>query len=89
MTGMHNFSAQKQRAINQINEMQKRAIRPKNEPRPIKKAPAPTQKAPQNLPFLTNLSLNDDTLIILGLILILSSEKSDMLLILALAYILM
>ncbi len=88
MNAMHNFKTQKQYAINQINEMQKRATPPAPQvEKPPKGAPVlvkNTSADNQKLSFL----LSNDALIIFGLILILSSEKSDMLLLLALIYIL-
>ncbi len=88
MNAMHNFKTQKQYAINQINEMQKRATSPAPQvEKPPKGAPVlvkNTSADNQKLSFL----LSNDAVIIFGLILILSSEKSDMLLLLALIYIL-
>ena len=70
----------------------------------VKSAPKNTEPLPQNkhqsdgistflsgmnLPFLNNLKNDGDTGLVLGLLLILISEKSDRLLMLALLYILM
>lgn len=89
MNGMHNFGVQKQRAINQINEMQKRATPPKEKPISDKNYNTQLPQSQNKQPTRLSLPFNDDTLIVLGLILILQSENCDMLLILALAYILM
>ncbi len=89
MNNMHNFSKQKQNAINQMNEMKKRAAPSKEADSKPKVMPIKPQIS-QSKPLLSGgLSLSDDTLILLGLILILYSDSSDMLLLLALAYILM
>ena len=48
-----------------------------------------TQTEGISLPFLSDLNLNRDTTLILGLLLILYSEKADRLLLMALLYILL
>ncbi len=88
MNSMHNFNSQKQMAINQLNEMQRRATAPKEMSATDKKPTKKPQKSQENFNKNILSALSDDTLIILGLILILSSDNSDMLLLLALAYIL-
>ncbi len=89
MNRMQSFSSQKQRAINQINEMRNRATPPALSKDGQKKVRPKPQNRPHNTPLRSMPTLSDDTLIILGLILILSNDGSDTLLLLALAYILM
>ena len=83
MADTNNFSQNKQRAIEQMREMNKRAKQPcsSNENQEhIEK------KSAQNAEF--GINIPSDTLLILGLILILSNENCDKLLLLALLYIL-
>ncbi len=89
MNTMHNFKIQKQHAINQINEMQKRSTNTKLQPDFLQKSTPVLSKTTKNENQKPTFVLSNDTLVILGLILILSSENSDMLLLLALIYILM
>lgn len=87
MSDMHNFSAHKQRAIEQIFEMNKKAAQPEAQPQQntMRNMYNSVKKSPNN--FGVNFS-NDDMLI-MGLILILSEDCRDMWLFLALIYILM
>lgn len=72
---MHNFSQDKEHAIEQLREMNRRATQPSAaDSRQIKNSQPGT-----NIP--------SDALLILGLILILSNENCDKLLLLALLYI--
>ncbi len=88
MNGMHNFKVQKQNAINQIHEMKTRAT-PSEETYVTDKKVAKTDPKPPLSPAKSAIfSMSDDTIIILGLILILSNDNTDMLLLLALVYIL-
>lgn len=74
MTDMHNYSIKKQKAIDEMLDMNKRAKK------------SHTQQ--NNIFNSTLLSLDSDTLVILALMYILYSDKADMLLVFALAYIL-
>lgn len=74
MTNMHNYSINKQKAIAEMLDMNKRAKK------------FHTQQS--NVFDSALLSLDSDTLVILALMYILYSDKSDMLLVFALAYIL-
>lgn len=74
MTDMHNYSINKQKAIAEMLDMNKRAKK------------SHTQQ--NNIFNSTLLSLDSDTLVILALMYILYSDKADMLLVFALAYIL-
>lgn len=74
MTDMHNYSINKQRAIAEMLDMNKRAKKSHNV---------------QNNIFDSGLlSLNSDTLVILALMYVLYSDNADTLLVFALAYIL-
>ncbi len=56
---------------------------------PYKPEPAKSFFSNLNIPFLGDIGADSDMALILGLVLILSAEKSDKLLLLALLYILM
>jgi len=95
------FFAQQQAAVERMRRMNERSayyVKPKNETEKksdVKPIPQKTEKLPQgllkglNLPFLDNLMKDGDTALILGLLLILMSEKSDKILLFALVYILL
>lgn len=89
MNNMHSFSSQKQNAIKQMNDMQKRATLPKNNPIDTTVNTQIAPKATTSQTIKHNFLLSNDNMIILGLILILSNEKCDNLLLLALIYILL
>ncbi len=76
MNDMHNFSQAKQNAINQMLDMNKKARQ--NAPTALKNSIGGS---------LT--SISNDTILILGLLLILSQDCSDMWLFLALVYLLL
>lgn len=85
MNTMHNFSSAKQRAIQQMREMNKRSS-------PQVKTESPKKREilhKQPLFSLQNFSfpLSDDELLFLGLIMILSKDCDDTWLFLALFYI--
>lgn len=90
---MEEFSAAEiSRAANRVREMQRRAAT-QNTPEP-KKAPAQQdKKAPFSrileLIDLKNFTLDNDSRLLLGILLLLSSEDADELLILALVYIML
>lgn len=73
----NNFFQNKQRAIEQLREMNKRAKQP-NDQNKKNKISSPTQ----------GINIEQDTLLILGLILVLANDECDNLLILALLYLL-
>ncbi|MBQ6848283.1 MAG: hypothetical protein IJO62_05175 [Clostridia bacterium] len=86
------FSAERQRAINQMKEMNAKATNnsiplPPPLPPPKKQSP-PSQGFGLELPFF-NLLGDKDTALILGLLLILYGEKADKFLLYALIYILL
>lgn len=85
MNSMHNFTKDKQRAIQQMREMNKRASvsAPKSAAKPHDTAHKHTSFALQNFSF----PLSDDELLFLGLIMILSKDCDDTWLFLALFYI--
>lgn len=87
MTDMHNFTQDKNRAITELFEMNKRAF--KNEE--ISSA-NPLSSEPNNAVPITNLrngSFSSDQLLILGLFFILYKDCHDIWLFLALIYILL
>ncbi len=85
MNKMHNYSIQKQRAIEQMLDMNKRATQnAKNQ------TTYPTQATHrESSDLFMHLSLDQDIIIILALMLILYNNGGDMMLIFSLAYILM
>lgn len=87
MNSMHNFNRDKQRAIQQLREMNKRASvsAPKKEAKPHDIPHKRTPFVLQNFSF----SMSDDELLFLGLLVILSKDCDDTLLFLALFYIFM
>lgn len=87
MNDMHNFSAHKQRAIEQMLDMNKKALQ--TEPLLQQNTVPNTHKAFNNLSDNLRLSISSDDILVIGLILILSEDCRDMWLFLALLYILM
>lgn len=87
MTEMHNFSRDKQRAITEMLNMNKKAL--KSDAFSADKSAVKPKKLPQNLLAKSGLSMSGDELLIIGLILILAEDCRDTWLFLALAYILM
>lgn len=94
----NDFFNQQQAAIERMRQMNARSayyVKPKSEP---DQKPPPKNNhisQPKNtfqglkIPFLDSLSKDSDTALILGLLLILMSEKSDKILLFALVYILL
>lgn len=85
MTDMHNFSNQKNRAINEMLNMSKRASQ--TIPNNCKNKPEKTKIQSKKIPNKNFLIANDDMLI-LGILLILAEDSCDLWLFLALIYIL-
>ena len=83
MTGMHNFSNRKKNAINEMFEMNKRATKTEEKTHQNASKHEKIQKGKQDFLF------GEDEMLVLGLILILSKDCNDMVLFLALLYILM
>ncbi len=92
-----NFSERQRDAINRMREMNARSTnkQPKPEPKP-QKPPEPKKSENDNsflgglsLPFLDNLKKDGDLTLILGVLLLLLSEKADKRLLFALIYILL
>lgn len=89
-----NFSDKQRKAIEQMKEMNARSAY-KNEPEPA--VPPQSPPTPQtnplfsglNIPFLENLKTDSDLTLILGILLLLLSEKADKRLLFALIYILL
>ena len=89
------FNLEKQRATERLRELNARSkYKPNNSGIKRPADNAHTDNRPQgilsqlNIPFLGDLGSDSDTALILGLVLILTAEKSDKLLLLALLYIL-
>ncbi len=89
----NNFSAQREDAIERMREMDKR--RHQNES-PAESAPSTVNRQNQNslfaglnLPFLDRLQTDGDLTLIIGILLLLLSEKADKRLLFALIYILL
>lgn len=87
MNEMHKFSHDKQRAIEQLREMNKRAV--KTEPLTTDGTAQNSKKASKNLSDNFKISMSSDDILIVALILILSQDCHDKWLFLALFYILM
>ncbi len=94
----NNFSAQQQDAIRRMKEMNSRSAYKQEtpQPEPLKQQPktTPVQNSNSifsslNLPFLDNLKKDGDLTLILGILLLLLSEKADKRLLFALIYILL
>ena len=93
-----NFSERQRDAINRMREMNSRSTNkqpPKPAPEP-QKPPEPKKTQSSNsffdglsLPFLDNLKKDGDLTLILGILLLLLSEKADKRLLFALIYILL
>ncbi len=97
----NDFESQRQNALNQMREMNKKSTPPPKE-EPVKTTPSQKESEKssnyQALPLLGNMNFNlpfaelfrdKETALILGLLLILYGEKADKLLLLALVYILL
>ena len=84
---MHNFSEDKQRAIEQMLNMNKRAKSQDKKSQGEGSTPIYTKSGADIISF-SELLNQPDTLLIIGLILILAQDNTDMLLLLALVYIL-
>ena len=85
------FQKQKQDAIRRMKEMNRKS---EGEPTPQKAPEKPPEKSNSlfggiNLPFLDNLKSDGDATLILGILLLLFSEKADKKLLFALIYILL
>lgn len=83
MIDMQGFSNLKSNAINELLEMSKRASKSDNPP------PQSSVKAAKISPQKSNVFNHSDETLILGLVLLLSKDCKDNLLLLALLYILM
>ena len=79
----NNFSKQRQEAILQMQEMQSRS----RQSAPCETPPAP--QPPLGLPLLDKLKTDGDMTLIIGILLLLLSEKADKRLLFALVYILL
>ena len=93
----NSFENQQREAIRRMREMNKRSTNPtapppKPEPQPEATAPQKTDNSflgGLSLPFLQNLKKDGDLTLILGILLLLLSEKADKRLLFALIYILL
>ncbi len=96
----NDFNKARQNAINQMHQMNKRSTN-KQTP-PVKEPSLPPKRNPQpqtkndnsllgglNFPFLDNLKTDGDLTLIIGILLLLLSEKADKRLLFALIYILL
>lgn len=90
-----NFSQNKNEAIKRMREMQNKSIY-KTEEKTVSKEPEQPKPSTEqnllggfNLPFLENLKSDSDLTLILGILLLLLSEKADKRLLFALIYILL
>lgn len=87
MTDMHNFSNTKNRAINELREMNKRATQPEDFCKPSAKK---SKQIPHKTPLANfDMFFSNDEILIVSLILILSKDCTDYCLFLALLYILL
>ena len=87
MNDMHNFLKAKTTAINELHEMQKRAVK-STDTSSQNTAKIPINKN-KNMSNFLSLPMSNDDIVILGLILILSKDCHDKWLFWALLYILM
>ena len=91
------FSKQKHDALERMREMNSRSTSPKTPPKPQPEPKKDISKNPKsnslfegiNIPFLDNLTKDGDATLILGILLLLLSEKADKKLLFALIYILL
>lgn len=84
-----NFTEKQQRAIEQMFDMNRRSTNP---PKPEAPKPKPQENSflgGFSLPFLDNLKKDGDMTLVLGILLLLLSEKADKRLLFALIYILL
>lgn len=91
-----NFAQQQKDAINRMREMNLRSTNQKSPKPEPQKPPEPNQAKTNNsllgglsIPFLDNLKKDGDMTLILGILLLLLSEKADKRLLFALIYILL
>ncbi len=88
------FVNQKEEALRRMHEMNKKSKPQKEEPQTVAEPPK-TKKDENsllsgiNIPFLNNLKSDGDSALILGILLLLLSEKADKKLLFALIYILL
>ena len=88
MNEMHNYSINKQRAIDEMLDMNKRATKSSSHTQKQHDiSPASQQSRRTSAPFM-QMPLDSDTLTIAALMIILYNDGADMLLIFALMYIL-
>lgn len=81
MTSTDGFSSNIERAVDEMLDMSKRAKQAQNNRKIESEKPEPKK-------LMSSINIPSDTLLILGLILILSNENCDKLLLLAMLYIL-
>ena len=87
----YDFNLEKQHAAERLKELNARSKYRQGNTQNTAKKSEPQKSgflSDFNIPFLSGIGIDSDMALILGLILILSSEKSDKLLLLALLYIL-
>ena len=85
----NDFLKQQQSAVERMREMNSRsAFKPQKQPQKPQKSQNNNILGSLNIPFLDSLSSDGDMSLILGLLLILMSEKTDKTLLFALVYIL-
>lgn len=91
----NDFKQKQQNAIEQMRQMNRRSNNAIHEEESNPNPPKPPKEKPQNsllgnlgLPFLDNLKTDGDLTLILGILLLLLSEKADKRLLFALIYIL-
>ena len=82
------FMRERQAAVERMREMNSRSKSPQSNPPEPMPTPKPQQQNGFNLPFLDMFLKDGDSSLILGLLLILMSEKADKMLLFALVYIL-
>lgn len=84
------FMRERQAAVERMKEMNSRSQNPKSSSPPKTAASKTSDKQSNsfNLPFLDMISQDGDSTLIIGLLLILMSEKADKMLLFALVYIL-
>ncbi len=83
-----NFSERQRQAVEQMREMNKRSTAPPNKPEERPKSDNSILGG-LSLPFLDNFKKDGDMTLILGILLLLLSEKADKRLLFALIYILL
>ncbi len=85
------FQQYRNQAIENMRQMNARSTNKEHPPKKEKSLPPPTSTSPigVDIPILNILSTDKDAALIIGLLLILMSEKSDKMLLFALVYILL